>query len=124
MSNKADRKALVEQYKQIKKDAGVYRIVNSISGRYLLGSSINMRSVLSKYEFAKNTGTTGIWLEPLAEDIKRHGYNIFTLEVLELLEIKPETTAEQIRDGVETLEVIWRDKLDLSNEYRSAPKGE
>ena len=117
MSNKSDRKALVEQYKQIKEDAGVYRIVNNNTGQYLLGSTTNMRSILSKYQFAKNTGTATVWLQPLAEDIKQHGYDRFSLEVLELLDIKPETTTEQIKDGIETLEAICRDKLDPSKEY-------
>ena len=72
---------------------------------------------ICKYQFAKNTGTATVWLQPLAEDIKQHGYDSFSLEVLELLDIKPETTSEQIKDGVVTLEAIWRDKLDPSKEY-------
>ena len=124
MSSKQSRKELVEKYKQRQDDAGVYRIVNKLTGRYLLGGTTNMRSIISKFQFAQNTGTASVWLEPLAEDIKRYGYGEFLLEVLELLDIKPDTSAAEIRDGVETLEAIWRDKLDPKQEYRSTPRGQ
>jgi hypothetical protein len=34
------------------------------------------------------------------------------LEVLEVLETKPEMTPAEIRDDLATLEALWREKLD------------
>jgi len=112
VTTKPDRKALVEQYKQTKAEAGVYRMLNKVTGQYWLASSPNLRSVLSKYKFAKNTGTIdNFWPKAMANDLRQYGYESFSLDVLELLEVKEDTTAQEIADELELLEAIWREKL-------------
>ena len=36
----------------------------------------------------------------------------FALEVLEVLDVKPEMTPEQIREDLEALEALWRERQD------------
>lgn len=111
MNDKARRKELLAQYKQTRPEAGVYRIINTRNNKALLGSTPSLANIRSKLEFAKSTGTTGVMDRRLSNDIREFGIDAFELEVLEVLETKPEMTPAQILADVATLEALWREKL-------------
>jgi hypothetical protein len=117
MDQKARRKQLPSEYKQIRPEAGVYRIVNSQNGKVLLGSSPNLPSVRSKMEFGKSTGSPGVFGYQIAPDIRRYGIDAFSLEILEVLETRPEMTQAEILADLKTLEDLWREKVDPSQLY-------
>lgn len=115
MSDKARRKQLTADYKLQHPDAGVFRVTNTVTGRVLLGSSLNLNSVRSKLEFARSTSSPGALSaldHRLANDVRQYGLDAFELEILEVLDTKPEMTQAEIRDDLATLEALWREKLD------------
>ena len=69
----------------------------------------------NRFQFAVTTGST---VHPkLQKDWKELGAKVFTLEVLEELEQKPEQSQAEFLDDLKTLEQLWRANLDASKEY-------
>lgn len=112
MTEQARRKELRAQYKQTHTEAGVYRIVNSQNNTVLLGSSANLPSVQNKLDFARSTNSPGALDWRLRKDISQYGIEAFSLEVLEILETRPEMTPADIRKDLAVLEELWREQLD------------
>lgn len=117
VADKERRRELVSEYKRSHPEAGVYRIVNSVNGKALLGSALNLNSVRSKMTFAGKSGTTGGLDHRLNADIRQHGIEAFSLEILEVLDIRPEQTDAEIRADLAALEALWREKLDPATLY-------
>ena len=117
MIDKTRRKALTEQYRQTIPEAGVYLIRNAGSGRALLGSTSNLRSLRNKLDFAKTTNMPGTLDGRMARDIAQYGIEELSLEILEIVDVTPEMSERQIRDDLTTLEGLWREKLGPSALY-------
>ncbi|EFM11175.1 hypothetical protein PaecuDRAFT_1621 [Paenibacillus curdlanolyticus YK9] len=56
MKNTEQRKALVEQYQDRKREMGVYRIVHVTTNRSFIGSSINLDAAWNLQRFGLNMG--------------------------------------------------------------------
>jgi hypothetical protein len=117
MTDQARRKALREHYEQTPAEAGVYRIVNRVTGKALLGATPNLPSMRNKLDFAHSTGSTGVFDYRLRADVLQYGVAAFELEVLETLDVKPEMTPAQIRADLAALEDLWREQLDPATLY-------
>lgn len=111
MSDKASRKALIAHYKQTRPDAGVYRIMNRITGKFFLSSDTDINSVTGKMDFARITKTYSAVPGNLTQDIKRDGFENFQLEILETFTVKLETTPAELKEELALLEELWREKL-------------
>ena len=61
-------------------------------------------------EFARKTGSSGVLGYQLKSDIERLGIASFQLEILEVLETKPEMNDAQMRADLTALEQLWRRK--------------
>jgi hypothetical protein len=112
MSDRERRRELRTQYKQNHPEAGVYRIVNTVNGKSLVGSAANLASMHSKMAFARSVNMPGALDYRLRDDIREFGIDAFSLEILEVLEIEPAMTATEIREDLATLEALWREKFD------------
>jgi hypothetical protein len=109
------RKEIINEYKERKSLGGVYRITNTLSGKYLLGYAANLKSVQNHFQFAITTGSS---IHPkLQKDWQELGAQAFTLEILEELEQKPGQSQAEFLDDLKTLEQLWRANLDTSKEY-------
>ncbi len=117
MNDRERRRELRTQYKQNHPEAGVYRIVNTVSGKSLIGAAANLASVRNKMAFAKSTNMPGALDHRLRDDIREYGLDAFALEILEVLVIEPAMTAAEIRWDLETLEALWREKFDPALRY-------
>jgi hypothetical protein len=117
MIEQGRRKELRAQYEQIRPEAGVYRILNSRNNKSLLGSTSNLASIRNKLEFAKSTNSPGVLDHRLSKDIRQFGIDGFSLEILEVLETRPEMTPAEILEDLATLEELWREKLNPSLLY-------
>src|SRR5579883_818310 len=104
VTDKAQRKQLTQQYKQNRPEAGVYRIVNTKNGRFLLGSATDLGNIRNKLEFAASTGMQGVLDRRLHADIKQFGIDAFTLEIVETLTVTPEMTRDELRRDLMALE--------------------
>src|SRR5262245_3833687 len=118
MSQQSRRKELQEQYEQTPPEAGVYRIHNRQNNKTLLGSTTNLPGIRNRFEFSRAHNTPGGLDLRLSKDIREFGFDAFSLEVLEVLEITPEMTPAQIRADLATLEALWREKMDPALLYR------
>lgn len=112
MSDRTRRKELVAQYKQIPREAGVYRILNRANNKALLGSTPDLGGIHNKMAFAQTTGMAGVLDLRLRDDVRAFGIGAFSLEVLAVLEITPEMTAAEITQDLAALEDLWREKFD------------
>lgn len=110
--DRSRRKELQQQYRETRPEAGVYRIVNTATGRVLIGSSPNLAGVRNKLAFAQQTNTPSALDYRLADDVRRYGLDAFTFEVLDVVEAKPEMTSAKLRDELSALEALWRERTD------------
>ena len=117
MTDRARRRELTEEYRQHPPEAGVYQLVNTVTGKVFLGSAVNLPSVRSKLEFSQRTGTVSALDRKLRADLTEYGAAAFTFEVLEVLDVLPNATPASIRDDLATLEALWREKLDPARLY-------
>jgi len=115
--DKAKRRELKSSYREALPDAGVYRIVNSGSGKSLIGSTTNLKSLENKLAFSRSQNMPGVLDHRLRKDAREFGMEALTLEVLERLDVTPGMSEAQIRSDLAVLEALWREKLDSSLLY-------
>ncbi|HOT27165.1 MAG TPA: GIY-YIG nuclease family protein [Candidatus Ozemobacteraceae bacterium] len=99
------RKELKKVAKEAVPAMGIYRITNTVTGRCLLGSSMNLGGTANSYqhkiEFFSHHDAR------LKVDLERCGMAAFTFEVLETIDpagLAPAERAEAVRE----LEKKWR----------------
>jgi len=112
MTDRARRKQIVAEYKQNPPTAGVYRIVNTQTGRSLVGTTSNLESIHKKLSFARKTNSSSALDLRLKEDFKRYGADAFEVEVLEELDVRREMTNAEIREELDVLEALCREQID------------
>ncbi|NGZ76176.1 DUF2087 domain-containing protein [Saccharibacillus alkalitolerans] len=101
------RKELQAMYKEMKQEAGIYRIRHKESGRSFVASLPNLKSMDGR-RFELNAGS--FQNKELQRDWKEYGEDAFEFEVLEVLEPSENpyvTTREQLGE----LETKWLGKL-------------
>ncbi len=109
------RKTLTNEYKEAKVIGGVYRLVNTRNGMYLLDFTPNLQAKQNSYKFSISTGSClDLRLKEVWESF---GGEAFAFEVLEELEKKKEQGQEEFMDDLEMLRQLWSDKLDSSKSY-------
>lgn len=111
MVDKSHRRVLKEHYRENPPEAGVYRLVNSVTGRTLLGTATNLPSVQNKLDFATATDTPGALDRRLHEDAHQFGPAVFRFEVLEVLSHRPGQTDLEVKADLQTLLELWRENL-------------
>lgn len=101
------RKELQEIYKEIKQEAGIYRIVHKESGRSFVAPLTNLKSMDGR-RFELNNGS--FQNKELQQDWNIYGEDAFEFEVLEVL--KPSENAYvTVREQLGKLESRWLEHL-------------
>ena len=103
-----DRKTLLRAYKQTPPAAGVYRVRDTVSGGYLLGSSLNLPGILSRHRFSLELGRERCRDLQRAWDVD--GPEAFAFEVLDTLD-PSDDPGEDAAEEVRLLEELWRARL-------------
>ncbi|MEK3785916.1 MULTISPECIES: GIY-YIG nuclease family protein [Paenibacillus] len=101
------RRELIEQYKEIKIEAGVYCIRNTQNGKCFVGSTPNLKSLSGK-QFSLNAGSD--LNRKLQQEWKEYGEDTFEIEVLELLK-KEDSPYFDAKDALKKLEQVWLERL-------------
>lgn len=101
------KKELKNQYKEIKTEAGIYQIRNTINGKVFLVSTPNLKTINGR-EIELNNGTHRNKL--LQDEWKQYGKDAFVFEVLEILE-PPEEGYFDTKEELKKLEKKWMEKL-------------
>lgn len=113
--NKERRKEIIEEYKQRKTKGGVYKVTNTVNGRYLLKAEIDLQSFQNRFDFAKKMGTS---LHPkMQKDTSQYGMEVFVLEFLEETVQKEDESNMGFRDRLKRMEESWAEKFDQEKAY-------
>jgi group I intron endonuclease len=107
MTARADARELKRLYKETPKEAGIFRITNTVNGMIYLGSSLNLHGPLNKHKFVLSIGSH--MNKALQADWTEHGADAFVFEIVE--KVKPsENPAFNVEDELSLLEQIWIEK--------------
>ncbi len=98
---KKNRKELLQDYKKRSVIGGIYAIVNTTTGKMLLGMTTDMQGSRNRFEFSQ---TMNSCVHPrLKEDWSKHGGRSFRFDELELLVKKPEQSENDFLCDIEEL---------------------
>ena len=103
-----DRKARVREYKDSARPMGVFRVRNTASGRALLGSSVDLPSILNRHRAQLRLG--GHPCRALQADWNALGAEAFAFEILDTLSPDPSPARDPAHD-LRELEAMWRERL-------------
>ncbi|MDF2946121.1 MAG: catalytic domain protein [Bacillales bacterium] len=79
------KKELKQLYKEIKIEAGIYKITNNVNGKILIDSTRNLKTLNGKkHQLITGTCTN----KELQEDWNKYGESSFTFEIVEILQEK------------------------------------
>ena len=102
------RKEIHREYKERVKPSGVFQVRNTINGKALLGSSLNLEGPLNKHRFMLKIDSHPN--KELQKDWNELGSDHFSFEILETVVIRDYPNFN-LRDELTLLEEIWLEKL-------------
>jgi hypothetical protein len=107
MNRKEERAQLLQKFKEIKIEAGVFQIRNTVNGKIFVDSTLNLKS-LNGRSFTLHMGTDNN--KALQKEWNELGSETFVIEVLEILKLSDNPFIVP-KDELKKLERIWIDKL-------------
>jgi hypothetical protein len=102
------RKELKEQYKRSTPVAGVFRILDTVSGKSWLGSSLNMHGPFQRHRFELTVGSH--LNRELQQAWRDHGADAFAFEVLETVPQHDDPDYDCGED-LAILELLWQERI-------------
>jgi len=102
------RKEINREYKERPKPAGVFQVKNTVNGKVLLGSSLNLEGPLNAHKFMLDIGAHDN--KELQKDWLEFGPEKFVFEILEVVKVTDNPNFN-LRDELTLLEQIWLEKL-------------
>jgi group I intron endonuclease len=96
------------EYKERKKPAGIFQVRNTVNGKILLGSSLNLEGPLNSHKFMLTIGRHRN--ELLQKEWNEYGADKFIFETLEVVKVKDDPDFN-LSDELTLLEQIWLEKL-------------
>ncbi|MGB8980810.1 MAG: GIY-YIG nuclease family protein, partial [Anaerolineales bacterium] len=99
---------LNREYQERPKQAGVFQVRNTVSGKVLLGSSLNLHGALNGHRFTLRIGSHRNKL--LQEDWNEYGDAKFVFEILEVVQVS-DSPNFNLSDELTLLEMIWLERL-------------
>jgi len=117
-----DKKALTREYKENARPMGVFQIRNTINGKVLIGTSVNLPAILNRHKAELRLG--GHRNRALQQDWNEFGADAFEFEILDTLPAS-DRPAYNPADDLKALEELWLEKLMPFGErgYNAGPKG-
>lgn len=102
------RKDIKREYKERPKPAGVFQIKNTVNGKLLLGSSLNLEGPLNAHQFMLTIGRHRN--KVLQQEWNEYGPDKFVFEILEVVQVKDDPNFN-LNDELILLEQIWVEEL-------------
>jgi len=103
-----NKKALIRDYKEMRRPMGIYCVKNRISVKLLIGSSVDLPSMLNRQRSQLEMG--GHVNRELQKDWNQLGASAFAFETLDTLKA-PEKADYDPSADLQTLELLWLEKL-------------
>ena len=107
------------------KICGIYKITNTITGDFYIGSSKNVKR---RWVYHKIQSTWSRYPNyPLYQDMQKFGVNSFVFEIL--AEVEPDNLKETEQQFIETLKPTYNDRkakgwdIERYKEYKKSSKG-
>lgn len=107
MNRKEERAKLLQQYKEIPIEAGVYMIKNTVNGKFLVDKTPNLKSLNGRTS-TLHTGSDKN--KALQKEWNEFGPDAFVMEVLEILKPSDNPFVVQ-KDELKKLAEKWIEKL-------------
>ena len=108
------RQELKRDYQERVKPAGVFQVKNTITGKLLLGSTLNLDGALNGHRFSLTIGSHRN--TALQHDWNSYGQDAFVFEVLEEVKLSDEPYFN-LSDELTLLEQIWIEQLQPFGEH-------
>ena len=109
MDSKAkSRKDIHREYKERVKPAGIFQVKNTVNGKVMLGSSLNLEGPLNRHSFMLKIGSHTN--KALQKDWDEFGPDNFVFEILEEVKVQDNPNFN-LKDELTLLEQIWLEKL-------------
>jgi len=102
------RQDLKREYRERQRPAGIFQVKNTVNGKVLLGSSLNLEGPLNAHKFMLSTGHHQN--KALQKEWDEYGPDAFVFEILEVVEVRDDPNFS-LRDELTLLEQIWLEKL-------------
>jgi hypothetical protein len=113
MKRKEERQKLIQQFKEIPIEAGVFQIRNTVNGKRFIDSTLNLKS-LNGRSTALHMGNYSN--RALQKEWNEYGAEAFVMEVLEVL--KPSDNPFVVpKDELKKMLTIWIEKLQPYGEH-------
>jgi hypothetical protein len=109
MTESKSRKELNREYLARPKPAGIFQIKNSVNGKILLGSSLNLEGPLNKHRYMLTIGSHHN--KELLNDWNAQGADKFIFAILEVVNVPEHDPNFNLSDELTLLEQIWWEKL-------------
>lgn len=109
IKSKSERKQLVEQFKQMKPDMGIFWIRSKQTNKYFLETSQHLKAKMNSIKFQLDAG-----LHPnqeLQSDWKTAGVEQFDIDVLEVLNYDKDESKTDYSEELAILRLMWEEKL-------------
>ncbi len=103
-----DKKALVRQYKETPRTAGVAVVRNRTNGKSFVFGGVDVPALVNRHRAQLKIGSHPN--RALQADWNALGADQFDFEVVDTL-AAPETAGVDLRDDVAALEALWLEKL-------------
>ena len=108
-----DRKAQIRAYKETPRPAGVFVVLNKVSGRRLVGSSQDLPGMLNRQRFQLENGSHPD--RELQRDWRELGPDAFEFGVLDEL-APPKEPGGDLSADLRALQQLWLEKMAAANE--------
>jgi len=102
------RQELKREYRERLRPAGVFQVKNTVNGKVLLGSSLNLEGPLNSHRFMLAIGRHRN--ENLQKEWNDYGPGAFRFEILETVTVKDDPHFD-LNVELTLLEQIWIEKL-------------
>jgi group I intron endonuclease len=102
------RKDIHRDYKERAIPAGVYQVKNTVNGKILLGSSLNLEGPLNRHKFMLKIGSHTN--KALQNEWDEFGSEKFVFEILETVKVEDDPNFN-LKDELTLLEQIWLEEL-------------
>lgn len=117
-----DRKALLRQYKETRRPAGIFVVRHRVTGKSFIGRSEDLTAILNRHRAQLKMGSHPV--KALQDDWNAGTEEEFEFEALDTL-LPPESEATwKPEDDLRTLELLWFEKLNSEGVslYTDRPK--
>ena len=110
----ATRRALLRQYKESRRPAGVFVIRNGANGRVFMDASLDIDGLMNRHRFTLELGSHRNRL--LQQDWRAHGAAGFDFEVIDRLRYREDDPRFDAASELAALLALWREEYDSRGE--------